>query len=387
MTYPPAPWPRVAAGLTAAFILAGIGLGIVSPSAYRQLLAEDAWGEWATFTAFLIASLLAAHLAVRGRAESSPSHVRALERLGDGGVAAFCAFVAGEEISWGQRVAGFVPPEIFLERNYQQEANLHNLLKDIFDSRWQVVVIALGYGALAPIVASRSRFVAALAPARILAPGFIAVALLEVAYPFDLAGELAELALGLSFVVDVSLRRAGPDRIADGARRGVSLAAGALVAAALLGPAVELATRGDQPERVALAAAELQLLATDLRTGGAVRPKLLAKQRVHKRIFTATRERYLHFGDAGGFLEGRATPAEDAEGGRRDRRGYFLDPWGQPYWILAQPSEGERGRALLYSFGPNRKRDADPGSGSMADAAVEPTLGGDDLGVVVDLGR
>ena len=40
---------------------------------------------------------------------------------------------------------------------------------------------------------------------------------------------------------------------------------------------------------------------------------------------------------------------------RRDRRGYFLDPWNNPYWI--QYSRKSRTGAL-YSFGPNRRRDA-----------------------------
>ena len=39
---------------------------------------------------------------------------------------------------------------------------------------------------------------------------------------------------------------------------------------------------------------------------------------------------------------------------RRDRRGYFVDPWNNPYWIF-YARKGRRG--LLYSFGPNRRRD------------------------------
>ncbi|MEM6311254.1 MAG: hypothetical protein AAF754_14525 [Pseudomonadota bacterium] len=42
------------------------------------------------------------------------------------GFALFLA--AGEEISWGQRIFGIASPEFFLENNYQQETNLHNLV-------------------------------------------------------------------------------------------------------------------------------------------------------------------------------------------------------------------------------------------------------------------
>ncbi len=36
-------------------------------------------------------------------------------------------FAAGEEISWGQRILGFKPPEWFVENNAQEEFNIHNL--------------------------------------------------------------------------------------------------------------------------------------------------------------------------------------------------------------------------------------------------------------------
>lgn len=39
-------------------------------------------------------------------------------------------FVAGEEISWGQRILGIKSSEFFLEKNAQGETNLHNLVVD-----------------------------------------------------------------------------------------------------------------------------------------------------------------------------------------------------------------------------------------------------------------
>ena len=73
-------------------------------------------------------------------------------------LALFCLGVAGEEISWGQRLFGFKPPDVFLERNYQQELNLHNvLMKDTglgfaLASKHLVMAIALGYGLLWPLL-------------------------------------------------------------------------------------------------------------------------------------------------------------------------------------------------------------------------------------------
>jgi cell division protein FtsW (lipid II flippase) len=37
-------------------------------------------------------------------------------------------FVAGEEISWGQRILGIKSPEFFVEENSQHEMNFHNLV-------------------------------------------------------------------------------------------------------------------------------------------------------------------------------------------------------------------------------------------------------------------
>ena len=37
-------------------------------------------------------------------------------------------FAAGEEISWGQRIFNIETPEFFMERNLQEETNLHNLV-------------------------------------------------------------------------------------------------------------------------------------------------------------------------------------------------------------------------------------------------------------------
>lgn len=38
-----------------------------------------------------------------------------------------CFLMAGEELSWGQRIFGFVTPELLKQINYQQEVNIHNI--------------------------------------------------------------------------------------------------------------------------------------------------------------------------------------------------------------------------------------------------------------------
>ncbi len=88
---------------------------------YIYSVQEDGSLEWATFWAFLLAFLTAMVAARR--------QVRQTGRLPWflAGVGLFCFVVAMEEISWGQRILDYRPPVYFLEHNFQQELNVHNL--------------------------------------------------------------------------------------------------------------------------------------------------------------------------------------------------------------------------------------------------------------------
>ena len=131
-----------------------------------------------------------------------------------------------------------------------------------------------------------------------------------------------------------------------------------------------------------LAQQELELLRADLEAPSTIRSSLRGKGLVHKRIFGAVRQRYLTFRELSRFLENQVSPAEgESPNVRRDRRGYFLDPWNNPYWI----SYRERGRTFLYSFGPNRRRDSDFVRLSQKDSAHEEAVQGDDIAVEVEV--
>lgn len=366
--------------LLAGFVLL---LAIAREDTYLDLMQEDGWAEWSTFLAFAIAGALA----LRGLFERQRAR---LDRLALLGLALFSVFVAGEEISWGQRLLGFVPPKLFLERNYQQETNLHNLLKDVFDTRWQVMSIALAYGVAAPLAARFRWIPLVFSPSWTLSPGFLAVAAIELSYPFDLSGELAELALGLLFVSDATHRVLGAAAAAHGkaARTALLLQAGGLAFAAILGPTLDVALHRTDPERSREAEAEIHLLERDVLSNGILAPRVFKKRRVHKRVFTAVRQRYLKPGRSSEFLERRPTVAQREETGTRaDRRGYFLDPWNQPYWMLFERIDRRSGRLAIYSFGPNRRRDGEVRSLASTSTSSGPRFSGDDLGVVFDVGR
>lgn len=350
---------------------AGIGIGALFPDHFYALMQEDGWTEWATFLAFLAGGLLGIRYALRAD--------RGLDKIVGFGLAAFMLFVAGEEISWGHRLFAFEPPDVFLENNYQQEMNVHNLLKSVLDTRWMVTIIAVSYGALLPLIVRVGplRRFRKLAPGLGLMPWFLLVAGLEVFYPFPLTGELAELLLGLVLLGDLGFRSTAGGEIpplAAPIAQAVSLGL-----AVLLMPLLEAVIYGDQPANVERVRAELETISQDLSRDGVLRHKLWRKRRVHKRLFTAVKSRYIRFEDKSRFLDGRRSPAEARDGeGRSDRKGYFLDVWNQPYWVLYQRKRGER-RLTLYSFGPNRRRDWDTHQKGPA------TETGDDILVSVEV--
>lgn len=55
-------------------------------------------------------------------------------------------FIAGEEVSWGERLLGFDGPEQLVQRNLQGEANLHNLLGRTALHGLYIVVALWGIG-------------------------------------------------------------------------------------------------------------------------------------------------------------------------------------------------------------------------------------------------
>jgi hypothetical protein len=115
-----------------------------------------------------------------------------------------------------------------------------------------------------------------------------------------------------------------------------------LLAGAAIVPITDHVMYGDDEVAAAKTRADLERLASVLSSESVVRPKLFKKRRVHKRMYTAMRAKYLRFGSEA-----------------REEWGYFLDAWNQPLWIESIRTERGRAKVVLYSFGPNRRRDAD----------------------------
>lgn len=104
---------------------------------------EDSITEWLTFFVYLGAAFFSARLAHLFQKQSKNRHQiqRALFLLYAVATIGFL-LVAGEEISWGQRLIGFQTPTEISVNNTQQEFNIHN---NVFVFQF----VYIGYGLLA----------------------------------------------------------------------------------------------------------------------------------------------------------------------------------------------------------------------------------------------
>lgn len=323
---------------------------------YRSV-QEDEYLEWGTFWGFALAWIVCWAGAWRQRRET---------RLWPWflvGVGLFCFVVAMEEISWGQRVLGYRPPPYFLEHNFQQELNFHNLVDDDLRSLALKAVI-LGYGVILPLlglVPPLGRLLLRLGvvvPPPELIPGFGVTYWLYEAYPFSFSGEITEYMLGLGFLFAALVRwREMREPEAGGLLRWRHAAsvggAGVLVAVVGIGSAAASHWRSETPELVATASAEVAALREDFQGYGRRHGRLPSRCGLHKRLYTFVQEYHKDFLLRGQYaaLVARGLPEERAE--------FFLDPWNDPYWIRDRcDSDGEARVVFVYSFGPNRRRDS-----------------------------
>ena len=343
--------------LTNALILLIFGVAAIllaiDPDLYYRHAQEDALLEWLTFWTFLIASLR--FLRTAASAWKS-GHRFAWFTVGLG---LFCFLVALEEISWGQRLFAYQPPDYFLARNYQQELNLHNVLStDLRMIGLQLVV--LGYGvalsllSLLPIVRRLSARLRIVISPPSLIPAFLVMGTIYAWYPEDLTGEWVEAAMGLGFM-GIAVMTAEP-RTNQPSRR---LALGVL-SALLASIAIVILFASMQrfaAERIALTTNEVGLLASDF-----AGPKVHTRCGIHKRLYTFMREYNQPHLMRGVFA------AQARTSGAETRAEFLLDPWNSPYWVRHKCEQG-RAVAFVYSFGLNRRRDS-----------TEWELGGDDIG-------
>ena len=341
---------------------------------YDALMQEDRAIEWATVGLFAVAGLIRLGPALRHR------------RVFDVLVALFCLFVAGEEMSWGQRLVGYQSPEAFLEHNAQQESTLHNL--SVFGRpKWPLVAALAGYGMLLPLMfwlVQRARDGAPLrqgserllnrlgvtAPSAAFTPWFFAAVFLLVWYPVTYTGEWVEALAGALF-------------LAASGSAGMTLTAGffsvLLLGSVAFGLAMTrvselVARRSADPALVMCVLGEVQALTADLTVGHAATSRLMRASSVHKRLWTSVGEGYVGREDLTSF-DALAPCSHETAAESSRRRQFLTDPWGTAYWlrVLRRDPSARRGAPsaaatdstpemrplIVYSFGADRRRDVE----------------------------
>ena len=117
------------------------------PSVLAGLTVEDGFVEYLTAALFLVSAV----------AFAAASLVRAARKLWVLPLAAACFLVAGEEVSWGQRLLGVGTPGALAEMNVQGETNLHNIEGVHGIVRAVAVVVLVTVFALLPLAVRHSR--------------------------------------------------------------------------------------------------------------------------------------------------------------------------------------------------------------------------------------
>lgn len=333
-------------------IMGAFALANVAPDRYDAVMQEDRAVEWATVLFFATAGIFRCYIALKTR------------RVFDFLIGLFCIFVAGEEISWGQRLIGYTPPGVFLEHNTQQEANIHNFADVFGRPKWMLIAALAGYGVVLPVlasVASTRRLldrVGATPPPIDVAAWIVVVVGILIWYPLTFTGEWAELTAGWLFVASASLPT-----------RALPMTAITAVPIALVMTWLSAARRPSDANELACARAETSALVEDIAVGQAGTPDLDEMTSVHKRVWSSVESGYLDYELLRHFRAvtcGGQSPGELAK-----RRRYIVDPWGTAYWIDVRRQEAADAHdVLVYSFGPNRRRDVDGGDDVKAEGVL-----------------
>lgn len=141
--------------LFALLVVSSYGLLFLGAAAVDSLIREDGVIESVGTVGFLVAAIgfLLSWRRLRQRGES----LTWFKQLAFVGLGLLLVFVAGEEISWGQRIFGFGTPEGLREINTQDEFNFHNLEviqgSSLLNTDRLFTLFVLGFVVVVPVTA------------------------------------------------------------------------------------------------------------------------------------------------------------------------------------------------------------------------------------------
>ena len=338
---------------------------------YLSIAGEDDFIEWSTMWSFLMASIGCVFGAILGYNQFKKFEWFYV------GLALFCFIVAMEEISWGQRLFGYIPPNYFLENNFQQELTFHNMM-GISLRKIILKTIALGYGVILPLsmlIPSMYRLLSKLrvvVPPLELIPSFLLVFFLNKAYPWILTDEVVELILGVCFLSTVLFRLLDFKSIRNrllGVKQLIAIILIVLVALLLGLISAQRSDYNTMKSNLALDTCrmEIEAIKKDFIVKINETGKLPFQNYIHKRVYSTVKKYKLD------WLNNNEFAKLTKQGKAQNRAKFFIDSWNMPYWVLFLGNkENGRKRFVIYSFGPNRKRDSN-----------DWTLRGDDVGVIL----
>lgn len=339
-------------GLT---LLVMLALSLFAPTYYSRISQEDQLVEWLTALLFFAAGVLLVRYVIQNR------------KLFASLVAAFCFVCAFEEVSWGQRLLGFNPPQPFLSANLQQEVTLHNF----FNASTHDLVFAVavfGFLVVIPILSRIKRIPIhswGSSPVQLVPLALVSL-LLYFLDPIHMSTEWVELTIACLFFSSSSILSDIP------ACRAI------LVAPVLLLIGIGFANQSLNAvdnQRVDCARQEVRSLLNDLQRRAATEKLFNLEGAVHLRLFKADSTGYLNISH---LQEFSATTCGSEQ---PNRKNYVVDPWGMSYWFfIDEDNEGER-KLSVYSFGPNRKRDNNENSPATM------TSGSDDIALSTSITR
>ncbi|KAA3630657.1 MAG: hypothetical protein DWQ08_05980 [Proteobacteria bacterium] len=241
------------ASLAVSYLLLVEALQYRYPVFYVSLITENYWGENGTFFAYIAAAILLVGVACRKRTRPHGSILAA--------IAIGCFVVALEEISWGMWLHKLQPPSWLLERNTQNEFNVHNL-RGIAEHKSRLrttagVLLIAWVAVSATFIAVRDRVdltrwlnYIPILPVR-LAPFALIVAWLMTSDAFVKSEEIAELALGLLMLLwSADLASTAADRSGSGRVAPIALVAGPLIVVAAVTAGFSIAAKTFFPDAV-----------------------------------------------------------------------------------------------------------------------------------------
>ncbi|WP_299656590.1 hypothetical protein [uncultured Jannaschia sp.] len=165
------------------------------PISYVHLISEDRIGEYSTSVAFATAGVFFL---------TAGSRSAGVNRLFLIFMSIFSLFIAGEEISWGQRIIGIDTPEVVRQINKQGELTIHNigpLQKLNFHVAAGILLqVLMLVSVFRDLLSKRFAWIGDLSlPALSIWPTTIVVSMILIARPMVKGDEIAEALL--SFIV------------------------------------------------------------------------------------------------------------------------------------------------------------------------------------------